>query len=505
MRAAIYCRVSTQDQEREGTSLKSQLEACKKLAHEKGYETRDEHIIQEIYSGLTLDRPDLTKLRGWLRNGEVNAVVVYSSDRFSRDGYDFLTLVRDCRKANVDLLCVTEPLQDGQVGELISYVRGWASKLEAEKIKERTTRGRRVRVETYGKLPTGRGVLYGYNYDKERGLNIANNCLDIVRMVGMWVLEEGISLNEACRRLMKMGIVAPKGGTKWSRSAVGRILRNPTYAGKTYAFKTKTVGNRRVCCPREDQVEIPNAVDRVAFTWEEWLGIQRQLDKNKELSPRNQKLSYLLRGMVFCKWDGHKYYGVPMRGKPYYRCRNHSKLLSPEPCHNRNVNGEWLDNSVWHEVEKVLKNPKIILAELQRRKESGSEVEHLEKHMQLNRGRLDTLNEAETRYLRLYGLGFLPLDRLENECKKIKVDRQRIEQENVELEKRIRDAREITLSISNIKRVCKLAAKNLANFTDEQKRLALQALDIKVWVDGDSITIEGVLPMPEMDTVSQPV
>ncbi|GAI59279.1 unnamed protein product, partial [marine sediment metagenome] len=111
--AAIYCRVSTEDQEREGTSLDSQLEACKKLARDQGYETKKDYIIREVYSGLTLDRPDLTKLRGWLQSGEVNAVVIYSSDRFSRDGYDFLTLIRDCQRANVELLCVTEPLQDG--------------------------------------------------------------------------------------------------------------------------------------------------------------------------------------------------------------------------------------------------------------------------------------------------------------------------------------------------------------------------------------------------------
>ncbi len=57
MRAAIYCRVSTEDQEREGASLRSQLEACKELAHDRGFEVREEYIIMETYSGLSLDRP----------------------------------------------------------------------------------------------------------------------------------------------------------------------------------------------------------------------------------------------------------------------------------------------------------------------------------------------------------------------------------------------------------------------------------------------------------------
>ena len=170
MKAAIYCRVSTEDQGREGTSLQSQLEACQKIAEERGYEVNDKYVIREVYSGLTLDRPDLAKLRDWFYSGEVNAVAIYSSDRFSRDGYDFLTLIRDCQKASVELICVTEPIEDGQVGELLSYVRGWASRMEAEKIKERTMRGLRQRAKA-GRLPGGsRARLYGYTYMPGKGV-----------------------------------------------------------------------------------------------------------------------------------------------------------------------------------------------------------------------------------------------------------------------------------------------------------------------------------------------
>ena len=47
-----------------------------------------------------------------------------------------------------------------------------------------------------GKLPTGRGVLFGYAYDKEREINVANDNLETVKMVGHWLIEEGIFLNE---------------------------------------------------------------------------------------------------------------------------------------------------------------------------------------------------------------------------------------------------------------------------------------------------------------------
>jgi len=282
-------------------------------------------------------------------------------------------------------------------------------------------------------------------------------------------------------------------------------MRNPTYAGKTYAFKTITVDKKRLRRPQEEQVELANAVDRAAFTWDEWVAIQTQLDRNRELSPRNQKLAYLLRGMVYCKRDGRKYYGVPVHGKPYYRCSSRIKLLSAELCNNRTVNAKWLEEMVWSEVEKVLRDPKLILAELQKRSESGTDFAHLEDRMKLNLSLLNTIDEAETRYLRLYGAGVISLDKLEKECKRIQLERKRIERDNAELEKCIVEASELILDAEKIKQVCDLVNTNLASFNFEEKRQALEALNIKVGIDGDSVTVEGIVPIPEANTVSQPL
>ena len=61
MKAAIYCRVSTEVQEQEGTSLQTQLEACLKYCQLKGYEVA--HQLSEAWSGLSLERPRLAELR----------------------------------------------------------------------------------------------------------------------------------------------------------------------------------------------------------------------------------------------------------------------------------------------------------------------------------------------------------------------------------------------------------------------------------------------------------
>ena len=60
--------------------------------------------------------------------------------------YRNLLLVEEFDKAGAKLVFVTESLDNSMEGQLLTYVRGWASKLEAVKIKERTTRGLRMRA-----------------------------------------------------------------------------------------------------------------------------------------------------------------------------------------------------------------------------------------------------------------------------------------------------------------------------------------------------------------------
>ena len=173
-RTAIYCRVSTEDQEREGTSLDSQLKACQDKAQELGYEISEDYTIRETYSGLSLDRPKLDQLRQWVRDREVDVVIAYTLDRLSRDPVHFIILQEELERNGIGLVLVTEDLDNSDLGLLITHIKGYAAKLEAEKIRERTMRGKRERIIS-GKLPTGRGVLYGYGYDKERGINVANS------------------------------------------------------------------------------------------------------------------------------------------------------------------------------------------------------------------------------------------------------------------------------------------------------------------------------------------
>jgi site-specific DNA recombinase len=526
MRAAIYCRVSTEDQEREGTSLDSQLEACLKKADELGYEVPEEFIILETYSGLTLDRPKLPRLRQWVRDKDVDAVIGYTLDRVSRDPVYFIILQEEMEKAGVKLILVTETIDSSDLGKLITYIKGYAAKLEAEKIRERTMRGIKERIKA-GRMPSGRRArLYGYTYLSGKGTGEGVRYINEpeakwVKQIFHWFVNEGLGIDRITYKLRELGIPTPSGKGLWYASEVWKILRNRAYIGETYVF-TQTYGEPKtrlskgtkskktglIRKPREEWIEIPGAtppiIDRDLFE-----AAQAQLKRNKDRASRNTKQQYLLSGHIRCRRCNRNYWGYVKRAKwageyhikRYYRCSGTLQMVSPARCGNRNLPADKVEALIWQEVERLLSQPDLVLAELERKRAEVNDKSFLEEELgQVNR-RLKALDREQDQLLQWALKGF-PEESVIRENEKINRQRADLKQRRGELETKIKQAREAEVDIEGIERFCALVKQNLRDSTFEDKRLALEALQIEIWVDGDTINVLGSIPIIEGDIVS---
>ncbi|MFC1907722.1 recombinase family protein, partial [Chloroflexota bacterium] len=289
MNAAVYCRVSTEDQEREGSSLDSQKEACLLKAKELGYEVA--YHFNETYSGLTLDRPKLNELRELVRADDIDILVVYCLDRLSRDPTHGVILQEELEKHRVTLESVLEDVDNSELGKLISYIRGFSSKLEAEKIKERTMRGKLFKAKE-GHMPSGGGAtIYGYDYVKKAqpngGRRIINDTeASWVQQIYQWLVNEGLSSNAITYRLRDFNAPS-KSGNAWSRRTVQQILKNPSYTGKTYVFTTAK-GHSQFSRPQEDWIEI-DGVTPTIISQELFDAAQKQLAINRQKTVQNTK------------------------------------------------------------------------------------------------------------------------------------------------------------------------------------------------------------------------
>jgi DNA invertase Pin-like site-specific DNA recombinase len=126
--AAIYARVSTEDQGK-GFSIPTQIEASQELAAREGYTVPESYVlIDEGISGTTTDRPNLRKLQDLVNTRAIMAAIVYDPDRLSRNLGHQLLLAEEFERANVKLLIVSHPLEQGPEGWLFFQMRGrWRS------------------------------------------------------------------------------------------------------------------------------------------------------------------------------------------------------------------------------------------------------------------------------------------------------------------------------------------------------------------------------------------
>ena len=504
MRAAIYCRVSTDNQESEGTSLQTQLEACLKYCQDKDYDVA--YRFSEAYSGLTLDRPKLNELRELARNEQIDVLVVYCLDRLSRDPTHGVILTQELEKHNVTLEAVTEDVDNSELGKLISYIRGFASKLEAEKIRERTIRGKKAKAKLGKMAGGGFHRLYGYDYIKVSVNNGGRRIINKketkwVRQIYQWLVRDGLSTTAITYRLRGLNAPTKEGGL-WCRAAVLNILKNPAYTGKTYAFTT--LNHKQYSKSRDEWIEIPGATPAV-IPQELFKEAQKQLQTNRAKSKRNMKREYLLHGHIRCRRCGRAYYagvtndriGSQHKLVRRYRCSGKLKMVVPiNQCANKSWQADKLEALVWQQIERVLNNPTLIITEIEKQHQDTNQLSVLENELRQVDRQLRTLNHEQEQLLQWALKGF-PENQVIAENKRLNAEQKNLKAQQSELETQLKASQEATISLPKLERFVEVMRDKLSTLDYESKRMALDMLNIKVWLDGENVEITGVLPIED--------
>jgi site-specific DNA recombinase len=500
MKAAIYCRVSTDNQEKEGTSLQTQLENCLAYCQRKGYEVMQR--FSEAYSGLSLERPELDNLRELVRNEIIDVIVCYSLDRLSRDPVHGVIISQELEKHKVALETVTEPVDNSDLGKLIKYIRDYSSKVEAIKIKDRTMRGRKARAQQ-GRVPVGGySKLYGYNYvkvaERNGGRRIINESeAQWVRQMFDWLVNDGMACRAIAIKLNSLQ-VPTKYNNYWSRKVVHQILSNPAYAGVTL-YK------------QGDTIELPGItppiIDKTLFD-----AAQRQLRVNFEKASRNMRRQYLLHGHIRCRHCGKPYRAQIQtqctKSNTYHyrryvcRCAAHVPDGAPmKRCHNKGWSADKLEALVWTQIEHILADPSIIVAEIEKQRQCVGDVSHLQIELNQVEHRLKAIDREQAQLLQ-WAIKDFPEDMINTENKKLNAGRESLKAQKTELEQKIKASQEAAIMLPKLEQYVELVRERLSNPDFETKRMAIEALDIKVWIDGYNVEVSGVIPISDYAIVT---
>ena len=426
MKAIIYSRVSTDAQERDGTSLDTQERACEEYATAQGWEVV--RRIRDTDSGALLERDGLTELRETLRHGTADVIVAYAVDRLSRSQNHIGLLFDEFEGAGVTMAFVTERFEDTAVGRFILAARAFIAEVEREKIAERTMRGKEERARS-GRIPqaTGRG-MYGYHYDSDTGRRVINREQGAVVRRVFEDFAGGASILGITNALNEAGTLSFT-GRAWSAWTVKNMLRNPAYAGRTIFNRTRTghrrdplTGKRRRTVVLRDEsewIEIPHATPPV-ISEDLFNAVQTRLLDPERRRQAQRKNDYPLGGLVRCaRCNGAMVGQTSMKKYRYYRCRRAYAGPRHDRCPTRYIRAGDLERAVVHELTTVLASPEVVLAELEHASSIDARNDDLAGAQQL----LASLDNQRQRLLKLFQMGEVDEAYLQKELEALRARR----------------------------------------------------------------------------------
>ncbi|MCI0558088.1 MAG: recombinase family protein, partial [Nitrososphaera sp.] len=141
MQVAIYARVSS-DRQADAKTIDSQIAALVERVQADQYVLTEElRFVDDGYSGSTLVRPGLERLRDTIYSGALDRLYVHSPDRLSRKYAYQILLIDEFRRAGVEVVFLNRQVGDTPEDELLLQVQGMVAEYERAKIMERSRRG----------------------------------------------------------------------------------------------------------------------------------------------------------------------------------------------------------------------------------------------------------------------------------------------------------------------------------------------------------------------------
>jgi site-specific DNA recombinase len=520
VRVALYARVSSEKQADEFT-IQSQVAALRQRIAGDGYELDDELcFLDEGFSGGTLQRPALERLRDQAYNGAIDRLYVHSPDRLARKYAYQVVLMEELAKQQVEVVFLNDVTGVASPeGNLLVQMQGMIAEYERAKILERTRRGRRFAARQ-GKVSVLSHAPYGYRYvPKHEGggearYEVMPEQSHWVEAMFRWVAIEGLSLGDVSRRLHEHGVLTVTQQAHWDRATIRGILLNPAYQGTAKFGKTRLSPrknpphpHRRGLTPRRDKVALPTTPAEqedipvpALISAELFQAAAQRLEENRRRQREHKTgSSFLLSGLLVCGRCGSAYCGRRIRSKRtpyvYYRCLGTDRYrYHGDPiCNNGSVSVR-MEDAVWSDLCSLLREPERLRREFENRLDGpgqdNAEVGRLQEALVQHKRRIARLIDA-------YEAGWLDKAEFEPRLRSAKERLDHDETKLKELQQNAISQDELRLVLGQFDAFAAQMNANLdeADFATKRKllRLLIKRIDV---TDEDVRIVYKVSPRP---------
>lgn len=320
----------------------------------------------------------------------------------------------------------------------------------------------------------------------------------------------GSSIRSIAATFSREGILTPTGKTTWSHTTVRQLLVDPTYTGEAAAWRFAKVQGKRagstVVRLRDaaDQVKLPDGTVPELVTAAVFNAVQERLRLNKLRVTRNNRAPHLtlLRGGYvhcgICGYTMHAGYSTGGRrgyGAVVYEC-GHAPMADAARC-RFTMRAALLDSAVWKHVETLLKQPEVIALELERMRAedpSAQDLSTVERDISnVARQQLNLVEQLANVSGSVTDLVTQKLNTLEALRRQLEIEQQVVLSRQEAWAAALGRIGELDAWVANV-------AANLDALTYDEKRLALDALNVqvKLWpTDHDPrYEVSAFVPLP---------
>jgi site-specific DNA recombinase len=517
MEIAVYARVSTERQQQMQT-IQVQLDRLQTyVGAQTDWHLTQAHIyLDEGYSGATLNRPGLDRLRDAAALAEFGLVLVTTPDRLARKLAHQALIHEEMQRLGCQVVYLDRPMGDDPHDQLLLQIRGAVAEYERTLITERMRRGRYAKMR-HGELLPWSIAPYAFVPDPEAprhpaGLGIDPVKAAVVQQIFAWYTDPGqpASLRWVTQQLNRQGLPNPKGQTPWCEASVRNILTNSAYAGAARydpARNQPSPKRRWALGPwghkrRHSEAPLPEAITvavPVIVSPEVFEMAQQRMQRNQELARRhNTHYAYLLRGLVSC---GRCRLAATARtthvSYDYYACTGRQqpeRTPAGQACTSPYVPASALDTLVWNDLCQILCDPGLITQALVRAQAGEWLPQTLHARRKTLQHNLAQLTRQQQRLLDAYLAEVISQDEFTRKRQELAATDRGLNEQLRQIQAQATQQLAAARFVPGIEAFCQRVQPTLAQLSFAQRRQLVELLIDRVIVDGTAVEIRYAIP-----------
>lgn len=370
MRVAAYCRVSTEEEEQQGSFETQKLYYTEKIISTSEWELAGIYADDGISGIHTKKRDGFNQMIQDCKKKKIDLILTKSISRFARNTLDSIQYVRMLKEIGIAVIFEKENINTSTMNsEMILTVLSAFAQAESESISQNVARGKRMGFRQ-GKFPFPYGQILGYRKGLDGKPEVIPEEAEVIRMIFNSYLQ-GASLLTIKKKLEAGGVLTARGNKKWSSESVQRILQNEKYCGDVLLQKTfiedVLTGVSKKNTGQLPQYYIENNHEGIV-TKQMFREVQAEIARRNSKSAANQRKrhqgrynsKYALSERLVCGDCGSPYkrvtWNIHGRKQIVWRCVNRLEYGTKFCSHSPSIPEEELHQAILKAVQNLAAN-----------------------------------------------------------------------------------------------------------------------------------------------------